>query len=93
MPSDGMRVIVTGRFTVYSTRGKYQIDCQSLILEGQGELYLAFERLKQDLLDRGYFDQKRSLSRLPLHIGIVTSPTGAAIQDMLSTLNRQSLAN
>jgi exodeoxyribonuclease VII large subunit len=90
MPSDGMRVIVTGKLTVYATRGKYQIDCQSLIPAGQGELYLAFERLKQDLADRGYFDQKRSLPTLPLHIGIVTSPTGAVIQDMLSTLNRRS---
>lgn len=90
MPSDGMRVIVTGKLTVYATRGKYQIDCQSLIPAGQGELYLAFEQLKQVLLDRGYFDQKRSLPRLPLHIGIVTSPTGAAIQDMLSTLSRRS---
>jgi exodeoxyribonuclease VII large subunit len=90
MPSDGMRVIVTGKLTVYATRGKYQIDCQSLIPAGQGELYLAFERLKQDLADRGYFDRKRSLPKLPLHIGIVTSPTGAAIQDMLSTLNRRS---
>jgi len=90
MPSDGMRVIVTGKLTVYATRGKYQIDCQSLIPAGQGELYLAFERLKQDLADKGYFEQKRSLPVLPLHIGIVTSPTGAAIQDMLSTLNRRS---
>ncbi|AFY74771.1 Exodeoxyribonuclease VII large subunit [Synechococcus sp. PCC 7502] len=90
MPSDGMRVIVTGKLTVYATRGKYQIDCQSLIPAGQGELYLAFERLKQDLADGGFFDRKRPIPALPLHIGIVTSPTGAAIQDMLSTLNRRS---
>ncbi len=90
MPSDRMRVIVTGWLTVYATRGKYQIDCQSLIPAGQGELYLAFERLKQDLADGGFFDQKRPIPALPLHIGIVTSPTGAAIQDMLSTLNRRS---
>ena len=90
MPSDGMRVIVTGKLTVYATRGNYQIDCQSLIPAGQGELYLAFERLKQDLADGGFFDRKRPIPALPLHIGIVTSPTGAAIQDMLSTLNRRS---
>lgn len=90
MPSDGMRVIVTGKLTVYATRGKYQIDCQSLIPAGQGELYLAFERLKQDLADGGFFDRKRPIPALPLHIGIVTSPTGAAIQDMLTTLNRRS---
>jgi exodeoxyribonuclease VII large subunit len=89
-PSDGMRVIVTGKLTVYATKGKYQIDCQTLIPAGQGELYLAFERLKQDLADGGFFDQKRPIPALPLHIGIVTSPTGAAIQDMLSTLNRRS---
>jgi exodeoxyribonuclease VII large subunit len=90
MPSDGMRVIVTGKLTVYATRGKYQIDCHSLIPAGRGELYLAFERLKQDLADGGFFDRKRPIPALPLHIGIVTSPTGAAIQDMLSTLNRRS---
>jgi exodeoxyribonuclease VII large subunit len=90
MPSDGMRVIVTGKLTVYATRGKYQIDCQSLIPAGRGELYLAFEKLKQDLADGGFFDRKRPIPALPLHIGIVTSPTGAAIQDMLSTLNRRS---
>ncbi|AFY74901.1 exonuclease VII, large subunit [Synechococcus sp. PCC 7502] len=60
MPNDGMRVIAMGKLTVYATRGKYQIDCQSLIPAGQRELYLAFERLKQDLESRGYFDQKRS---------------------------------
>jgi exodeoxyribonuclease VII large subunit len=60
MPSDGMLVIVTSKLTVYATRDKYQIDCQSLIPAGQGELYLAFERLKQDLADRGYFDRRRS---------------------------------
>ncbi len=90
MPSDGMQVIVTGKLTVYAPRGKYQIDCQSLIPAGQGELYLAFERLKQELLEKGYFDQKRPIPTLPLHIGIVTSATGAAIQDMLSTLKRRA---
>jgi exodeoxyribonuclease VII large subunit len=76
MPSDGMRVIVTGKLTVYATRGKYQIDCQSLIPAGQGELYLAFERLKQDLLDRGFFEQKRSLlSSLLSFVSLFFTPT------------------
>lgn len=87
LPTNGMRVIVTGKLTVYAPRGKYQLDCTRLIPDGEGELYLAFERLKQDLSARGYFDRQQLLPPLPLIVGIVTSPTGAAIQDMLSTLS------
>jgi len=91
-PVDGMRVIVEGRLTVYPSRGKYQIDCQNMIPAGKGDLYLAFEALKRDLTAQGYFDlaRKRSIPQLPIRIGVVTSATGAVLQDILSTLKRRS---
>ncbi len=90
--ADGMMVIVRGNLSVYAIRGKYQIDCQAIAPLGQGDLYLAFEALKQDLAARGFFDlqRKRPLPDLPLRIGVVTSATGAAVQDILSTLKRRS---
>jgi exodeoxyribonuclease VII large subunit len=92
IPTDGMKVIVGGKLTVYPTRGKYQIDCDSMVAAGQGDLYLAYEALKQNLQARGFFNPelKKPLPMLPLKIGVVTSPTGAAIQDILSTLKRRS---
>jgi exodeoxyribonuclease VII large subunit len=91
LPSDGMQVVVTGELTVYAPRGQYQIDCRSLTPLGRGELYLAFEALKEQLTASGYFAQerKRPLPSLPLHIGVVTSATGAAIRDILTTLDRR----
>lgn len=91
-PKSGMQVVVHGRLTVYATRGKYQIDCDRMTAAGQGDLYLAFAAMKEELAERGYFDldRKRDIPALPLKIGVVTSPTGAVIQDILSTLNRRS---
>jgi exodeoxyribonuclease VII large subunit len=91
-PKSGMQVVIQGRLTVYATRGKYQIDCDRMTAAGQGDLYLAFAALKEDLTERGYFDpeRKRDIPAFPLKIGVVTSPTGAVIQDILSTLNRRS---
>ena len=91
-PKSGMQVVIQGRLTVYATRGKYQIDCDRMTAAGQGDLYLAFAALKEELAERGYFDpeQKRDIPAFPLKIGVVTSPTGAVIQDILSTLNRRS---
>jgi len=91
LPEDGMKVIVTGELTVYPPQGKYQIECSSIKQVGQGELYLAFEMLKKKLEAKGMFEtaRKRAIPELPLTIGISTSPTGAAIQDMLSTINRR----
>ncbi|WP_019500646.1 exodeoxyribonuclease VII large subunit [Pseudanabaena sp. PCC 6802] len=90
--ADGMMAIVTGQIAVYATRGKYQIDCHAIAPMGQGDLYLAFEALKRDLAEKGFFDpdRKRPLPVLPLRIGVVTSATGAAVQDILSTLARRS---
>jgi exodeoxyribonuclease VII large subunit len=91
-PKSGMQVVIQGRLTVYATRGKYQIDCDRMTAAGQGDLYLAFAALKEELTERGYFDpdRKRNIPAFPLKIGVVTSPTGAVIQDILSTLNRRS---
>ena len=90
-PSDGMKIIVRGNITVYEPRGNYQIDCLQLQPVGVGELQLAFDRLKQKLSAEGLFDEarKRPLPAYPKKIGIVTSPTGAAIQDMLNILRRR----
>jgi exodeoxyribonuclease VII large subunit len=90
--ANGMMVIVRGNLSIYAIRGKYQIDCQEIAPLGQGDLYLAFEALKQDLAARRFFDmqRKRLLPDLPLRIGVVTSATGAAVQDILSTLKRRS---
>ncbi len=91
-PKSGMQVIVQGRLTVYANRGKYQIDCDRMTAAGQGDLYLAFAAMKEELAEAGYFDldRKRDIPAFPLKIGVVTSPTGAVIQDILSTLNRRS---
>ncbi|MGA7159556.1 MAG: exodeoxyribonuclease VII large subunit [Bacteroidota bacterium] len=90
-PNDGMKVIVRGNITVYEPRGNYQIDCLQLQPIGAGELQLAFEKLKQKLSAEGLFDEahKKTLPAYPQKIGIVTSPTGAAIQDILNVLARR----
>ena len=88
----GMQVIVQGKITVYAPQGKYQIDCDRITAAGEGDLYLAFAALKEELAAKGYFDEvrKRPIPALPLKIGVVTSPTGAVIQDIISTLERRS---
>ncbi len=89
--TDGMEVIVEGRLTVYARQGNYQIDCFRVVPAGKGDLYLAFEQLKQKLAAKGYFDEERKqpLPEFPRKIGIVTSIVGAAIRDILSTLKRR----
>jgi len=88
----GMQVVVHGKITVYAPQGKYQIDCDRITAAGEGDLYLAFIALKEELTAKGYFDEdrKRAIPALPLKIGVVTSPTGAVIQDIISTLERRS---
>lgn len=89
--TNGMKAIVRGAISVYPPRGNYQIDVTRVTPEGQGDLYLAFEALKAKLSEAGYFDQERK-SPLPetiLSIGIITSPTGAVIQDMKTTIARR----
>lgn len=90
-PSDGMKVMVRGNITVYEPRGSYQIDCLQIQPLGKGDLQIAFEQLKQKLFDEGLFDDehKKPLPAFPQRIGIVTSPTGAAIRDMISVISRR----
>lgn len=90
-PEDGMEVVVRGKITVYEPRGNYQIMCESMEPVGAGALQKAFEQLKRKLEGEGLFDQsrKRPIPAVPKHIAIVTSPSGAAIRDMLNVLSRR----
>jgi exodeoxyribonuclease VII large subunit len=90
-PENGMEVLVRGRVTVYEPRGSYQVFCETMEPVGAGALQKAFEQLKAKLQSEGLFDQKhkKALPVLPKRIGVVTSPTGAAIQDILNVLNRR----
>ncbi len=88
---EGMCIIVRGRLTVYEQRGEYQIVLDSVEPKGIGALQLAFEQLRARLTTEGLFDEakKKPLPSFPSRVGIVTSPTGAAIRDMLSVLHRR----
>jgi exodeoxyribonuclease VII large subunit len=87
-PEDGLEVIATGKLTTYAGRSSYQIVAERLELAGEGALMLLFEKLKARLAGEGLFDpaRKRALPHLPRVIGIVTSPTGAVIRDILHRL-------
>jgi exodeoxyribonuclease VII large subunit len=88
---DGVGVNLQGDLTVYEARGQYQLIVTAVELQGVGALQVAFEKLKQKLLAEGLFakERKRSLPRFPHRLGIVTSPTGAAIRDVLQTIGRR----
>jgi exodeoxyribonuclease VII large subunit len=90
-PKDGMAVQVFGTLTVYERRGEYQITVEFMEPKGVGALQLAFEQLKARLEAEGLFEpgRKRPLPRLPRKIGIITSPTGAVIRDMLTIIGRR----
>jgi exodeoxyribonuclease VII large subunit len=87
-PEDGIEVIATGKLTTYPGRSKYQLVVDSLEVAGEGALMLLFEKLKARLGGEGLFDRERKqpLPRLPRIIGVVTSPTGAVIRDILHRL-------
>jgi exodeoxyribonuclease VII large subunit len=89
---DGMQVQVRGRLTVYEARGQYQLNVSLIQPAGAGLLQAKFEALKRKLDAEGLFDpaRKRPLPRFPRAIGIVTSPTGAALRDMLNVLTRRA---
>ena len=88
---DGQKVVLQGDVTVYEARGQYQMIVRAVELQGQGALQAAFEKLKQRLAAEGLFAQerKRLLPRFPRRIGLVTSPTGAAIRDVLHVMERR----
>jgi exodeoxyribonuclease VII large subunit len=90
-PVDGSKVLVVGRISCYEASGNYQIYVEEMIEDGVGNLYLEFEKLKKKLGDKGYFDDryKKPIPKFPKRIGIITAPTGAAIRDIITTINRR----
>jgi exodeoxyribonuclease VII large subunit len=89
---DGQRVIVKGEMAVYEARGQYQLHILAIELQGLGALQAAFEKLKQKLAAEGLFatERKRPLPRFPQRIGLITSPSGAAIRDVLHVARRRN---
>ncbi len=90
--ADGQKILVQGDVTVYEARGQYQLIVREVELHGVGALQIAFEKLKQKLAAEGLFapERKRPLPRYPQRIGLVTSPTGAAIRDVLHVVKRRN---
>jgi len=88
---EGMKVILDGAVSVYTPRGSYQVNCFNIEPAGQGALALAYEQLKQKLHDKGYFNPeiKKQLPKFPKKIALITSATGAALQDMLRVANHR----
>ena len=92
IPEDGMKVIVKGRVSLYEKEGLYQLYCNEMKPDGMGELYLAFEKLKVKLEQKGLFDElhKRKIPTYARKIGVITSPTGAAIKDIINVTKRRN---
>ena len=90
-PADGMRVIAHGRISVYEASGQYQLYADDLQPDGVGSLALRFEQLKRKLQEEGLFDEsrKKPLPLMPMRIGVITSPSGAAIHDIINVLGRR----
>ena len=90
-PTDGMKVLVSGRISVYEAMGSYQIYVDEMLEDGVGNLYVAFEQLKKKLQAEGLFDKehKRKIPKIPKRVGIVTASTGAAIRDIMTTIKRR----
>src|SRR3954469_11249998 len=90
--ADGQKILLNGDVTVYEARGQYQVIVRAVELQGVGALQIAFEKLKQKLQAEGLFaaERKRPLPKFPQRIGLVTSPTGAAIRDVLHVIERRN---
>ncbi len=91
MPENGMNVLIRGEVNVYEPMGQYQLYIQEMQPDGIGALYLAYEQLKEKLQKEGLFEaaNKKVLPGYPEHIGVITSPTGAAVRDILTTIKRR----
>ena len=90
-PKDGMKVLVSGRISVYEANGNYQIYVNEMMEDGIGNLALEFEKLKKKLSEEGLFKEefKKKIPKFPKKIGIITATTGAAIRDIITTINRR----
>ncbi len=88
---EGMSVIVYGRISLYTPSGQYQLYAEDIQPDGIGALYIAYEQIKEKLAKEGLFDasRKKSIPKLPMAVGIITSPTGAAIHDMINVMGRR----
>jgi exodeoxyribonuclease VII large subunit len=91
IPRDGVQVEVTGRITIYPARGQYQMIVEKMMEAGIGDLFRKFEAMKKRLAEEGLFDKKfkKPLPFLPRRIGVITSPTGAAVRDIINVLTRR----
>ena len=91
LPENGMKVVCKGRISVYETSGAYQLYIDNMIPDGSGALNLAFEQLKERLEKEGLFDaaHKKPVPEYPKKVGVITSPTGAAVQDIKNVLSRR----
>ncbi|MGY0693034.1 exodeoxyribonuclease VII large subunit [Virgibacillus sp. FSP13] len=90
-PENGMNVLIRGEIGVFEPYGQYQLYIQQMEPDGIGSLYLAFEQLKEKLHKQGFFDEtiKKKIPTYPKHIGVITSPTGAAVRDIITTIKRR----
>jgi len=91
-PTNGMQVVVTGTVAIYEPSGSYSVTITKMLEDGVGNLYVAFNQLKEKLAARGLFadEFKKPLPKLPKAVAVITSPTGAAVRDMITTLRRRS---
>ncbi len=92
MPENGMKVVVKGRVSVYERDGAYQIYCNEIEPDGMGELYMAFEKMKNKLQGEGLFEDthKKNIPCYAKKIGVITSPTGAAVRDIINVSKRRN---
>ncbi len=92
MPENGMKVVVKGRVSVYEKDGAYQVYCNDIEPDGVGELYMAFEKLKSKLQNQGLFEvaHKKKIPSYARKIGVITSPTGAAVRDIINVAKRRN---
>ncbi|MCA0970131.1 exodeoxyribonuclease VII large subunit [Halobacillus litoralis] len=90
-PENGMNVLIKGEINVYEPMGQYQLYIKEMQPDGIGALYMAFEQLKEKLEKEGLFsvDRKKPIPTYPKHIGVITSPTGAAVRDIMTTIHRR----
>ncbi|MED4690519.1 exodeoxyribonuclease VII large subunit [Peribacillus frigoritolerans] len=91
LPENGMKVLVKGDISLYEAGGQYQLYVKSMAPDGVGDLYLAYEQLKKKLEGAGLFlaEHKKPIPQYPKSVGVITSPTGAALRDILTTIKRR----